>query len=202
MNRKEAESKLAVAEARRREAQERIEENAQRLARLEEERVDLLGDSAIAQRGVADFDAYLESIQEELAAIEVDEAHAAFKAAVRERDEALERAAEAVEGLVAAVNRIAAARESVCDTHRRLGTLDPAAPPLVPPEPKIFDEPWQDLAPLVESELDRRLESQIVEAAVQSPNLLVIDQLPEHLRELAWQRKRERKRDAARRTAT
>jgi hypothetical protein len=72
MDRSEVEAKLAAAEDRRREAEERLAQNLQRLEQLEEERAELLGASAIAKRGLADFDEYREQLHAQLAAIEVD----------------------------------------------------------------------------------------------------------------------------------
>jgi chromosome segregation ATPase len=197
MDRNEVEAKLAAAEDRRREAEERLAQNLQRLEQLEEERAELLGASAIAKRGLADFDEYREQLHAQLAAIEVDEARLAFEEALGGRDQALDRAAESLEDVVKAVAEVQAARQSVVETHRRLTKLDPAASRVVPSEPSTFEERWRDAAPLLESELNRKLEIEMINAAVRSPNSRAIDQLPEHLRELAQQRLRDVMRDQA-----
>jgi hypothetical protein len=199
VDRKEVEGQLVAAETRRREAQARLEQNAERLAQLEDERNRLLGDTAIAKRGVTDFAERVERLRQQLHAVEVDEARIALDAAVRVRDAALARGAEAAESLLAAIEQLTAARTNLAEAHRQLLTIDVTAPKLLPAEPSVYDEQWRALAPLVEVELGVRLDSELVEAAVRNPNPLVVNQLPEHLRELARQRKRDLQRELLRR---
>src|SRR3954452_18581683 len=117
MDRKDVEAQLVSAETRRREAQARLEQNADRLVQLEEERNRLLGDSAIAERGVADFDARVEQLQQQLHEVEANEARAALAAAVQVRDATLARCAEAAESLLAAIEQLTAARSTLAETH-------------------------------------------------------------------------------------
>ena len=200
MDRKDVEAKLAATEARRRAAEARLQENARRLQRLEEERSALLGDSTIAERSVADFESYQERLRAELAAIEVDEARASLSDAVRARDAALERAARTAAAVVAALDEVEGARTYVTETHHRLRSIDPTASADAPAEPTSFDEHWQIVAPMIERELGRRLESQMVEAAARSRNVTAIDDLPAHLREIARDRRRSLLRNPARTT--
>lgn len=187
VTRREIEQKLAAAERGRREAEERLRKNADRLAEVEQERAVVLGDSVLAQRAVADFDEHLARLAEELAAVELAEARTVFEQALEVRNQSFVEATKAAGQLVAALASIDEARAAVDEAHRRLRQLDHEPTPL-PPEPSIFEEPWHQLAPLVEAELGRRLESEAVEAVARSMNFLLIEDLPEHLRELARQR--------------
>jgi hypothetical protein len=187
VSRREIEQKFAAAQRGRLEAEERLRENEDRLAEVEHERAVVLGESAIAQRALADFDQHLERLAKELAAVELEETRASFERALEVRNQSFAAAAKAARQLVAALAAIDDAREAVDEAHRRLRKVDRKAAPL-PPEPSIFDEPWHELAPLVEAELGRRLESEAVEAVARSMNFRLIEDLPEHLRELARQR--------------
>jgi len=189
--RAEVEAKLVAAQTRRQEAEERLREHAERLQELEEERESLLGSSALARQALADLEEYEKRLQQELTALRIDELRAAFSESVRARDAALEHASLAVSEVAAAFERVDAARAELAERHRRLREVDPGAPRVVPPEPTDFRERWSAVAPLVEQELGRKLESELVEAAVRSPNVLAFQALPEHLRELAVQRRRD-----------
>jgi DNA repair ATPase RecN len=198
--RKEVEQKLAVLQARQQEAQARLNEAAERLAELDEERAVTLGEAQLAERHTVDLAEHLERLQQELAAAEVAEAEDALRDAARVRDAVLAEAAEAADRLATAIDAIATARASVRETEKRLRALDRSARTVVPPETNVFDERWRALAPMVEAELGVRLESELVEAAVRSGNHLSVKSLPDHLQELARQRQRDLMR--ARTTAT
>jgi hypothetical protein len=161
------------------------------LEELEREREALLGSSALAQQAVADLQEFEERLRQELVALRVGELRAAFAEAVRARDEALEQASLVVGEVAAAFARVDAARAELAESHRRLRELAPDTPRTLPPEPTEFRERWSAVAPLVEQQLGRKLESELVEAAVRSPNALAFQALPEHLRELAMQRRRD-----------
>jgi chromosome segregation ATPase len=190
-DRKHVETELANSAARQRAAQQQLEAAAERLAQMEEERTELLGQSAIAKQALADFETRQRELEAQLVAIEADEARIGLVEAIAQRDRLVERAADAVQGLVAALADVEEARGKVAEAFSRARALDPSTATALPPEPAIFREGWRALAPVVEAELGRRLEVELVEAAVRSPNMLVIEDLPEHLRELARQRKRE-----------
>jgi chromosome segregation ATPase len=199
MNREEIEGKLVVLDSRRRDAQERLERSAARLEELEQERASLLGDYHLAERAAADYTEHLERMQKELAAVEVSEARDAVRERVDARDAAIEKGAAAAAQLVAAFERLDRARADLRNAHQHLRAIDLEAPKGLPPEPQAFDEQWRGLAPMVEAELRVRLESELVEAAVRSPNTMVMRDLPEHLRELARQRKNDLRQAALRR---
>ena len=185
------EEKLSILEVRRREAEASLQESVDRLATLEDELAATLGKRKLAERQAADIDEYMERLHRELAAAKVAEARDAVKEAVRVRDVANAEASDAAAELGSAIERIASARDALQEAHKRLRNLDRQAPRTLPPEPCDFDERWRTLAPKVEAELGVRLETELVEAAARSNNYLMVEQLPEHLQELARQRKRD-----------
>lgn len=191
MDRAQVEARLADAEQRRREAESSLAEHTERLEKLEEERAELLGRSQLAKQHISDFDAHLTKLHADLAAIELEEARADFEAAVQHRDDAFRKAADVVDALAAAVEELGRARAQVAEAHRVVEHLDPEEQYAVPSEPSTFKDQWQEAEPLVEAELNASLDSRLVEEAVRNPNPLVIEQLPEHLRDLARRRKRE-----------
>jgi predicted nucleic acid-binding Zn-ribbon protein len=191
MDRAEAEAKLAEVAARREQAREVLGENARRLAALEEQRVELEGQTALAERAITDYEQYLERLQDELAAIKVGEARSALEAAVAARDRAARDAADAARNLRAAYEGLQAERQSVEAARRSLVALDPSSQTAVLPEEPEYADAWHDLAPRVKEELDIQLESELVDAAAKSGNVYEIDRLPEHLQILARERRRE-----------
>jgi predicted nucleic acid-binding Zn-ribbon protein len=191
MDRAEAEAKLAEVAARREQAREVLGENARRLAALEEQRVELEGQTALAERAITDYEQYLERLQDELAAIKVGEARSALEAAVAARDRAARDAADAARNLRAAYEGLQAERQSVEAARRSLVALDPSSRTAVLPEEPEYADAWHDLAPRVKEELDIQLESELVDAAAKSGNVYEIDRLPEHLQILARERRRE-----------
>lgn len=199
MDRREVESKLVNADARRREARERLEQNAARLAELDDERAALVGESRLAERAAADYEEHLTRLRAELAAVEVSEARAAVRGAIEARDARIAEAAAAVSEVLAALERTSSARAELQKAHHHLRTIDADAPKVLPPEPTVFDDRWQRLAPLIEAELGVRLESELLDAAARSANPRAIDDLPEHLRELARQRRNDLHRAALKR---
>jgi hypothetical protein len=191
VDRKEVERNLAATEKRSREVRARLEHNAARLTELEEERAALLGDSKLAERAAADYETRLHGLREELATVMVREAREEVQQAIRARDAAIAHGANAAAELAAGFQQLAKTRADLRKAHQRLRGIDPEAPRALPPEPAAFKEQWRAVAPMVEAELGVQLETEIVEAAVRSPNFLLIDELPVHLRELARQRKQD-----------
>jgi chromosome segregation ATPase len=198
VDRAEAEAKLAEIAARREQAREKVTENDRRLAALEEQRLELEGQTALARRAITDYEQYLDRLQEELVAIEIDEAHSVLAAAVAARDRAAKDAADAARNLRAAHDGLQANRQTVEEARRRLLSLDRSSKTVVPPEEPTYEAAWRELAPVVENELDVRLETEIVAAAAKSGNIHEIERLPEHLQVLARERRRELIRSRAR----
>jgi chromosome segregation ATPase len=191
MDKSEVEARIAAAEAERLNAEQRLRERTERLNDVEAERESLLGEIGLARQALADFQEYRERLRRELAEAELEEARAAVQEAVRLRDEELAGVSRAVVDLTAAVERADAARAALGETHRRLRTLDPQTPATPAPEPARLQEQWMRVASLVEAELRRARESELVEQAARSPDHRLIASLPEHLRSLAMQRKRD-----------
>lgn len=189
MGRAEAEAKLAAAQTRRREAEDQLRQHEERLEELEDERESLVGATALARQALSDLAEYERRLEQELTALRAEELRAAFSKAVRARDEALNRASIVVAELAESLERVDAARAELTKSQRRLEEAGVAQ--AIPPEPTRFRDRWSAIAPLVEAELGRRLEYELVEAAAQSPNRLAFQSLPEHLRELAIKRRRE-----------
>lgn len=189
--RSEIESTLASVVQRLKLSEERVRVLTDRLAAMQEEHDALLGEAALAKQESVDFQQYVDRLQEELAvAIRIEEAQASFQQVVDARDAALEQASLAVEQVAAALEHVDVVRESVAEAHAQLQSVYPDANP-IPAEPLDFRERWTAVAPLVEQALGRRLDSELIEAAARSGNHLVVKALPEHLRILAIQRRRE-----------
>jgi exonuclease SbcC len=191
VDRAEVEAKLATVAARRQETLERLEQQQERLARVEDERAAIEGDLILARRAVSDFENYEARLQEQLAAVEIEEARVAVEQAVATRNRAAEQAAAAAEGLRSAHDQLQRAREAVSEALSRLRELDRSARGSPPPEPVSFEEQWQQLAPLVEQELNVQLQAAAVAAAARSANHLDIERLPDYLQPLARERRRE-----------
>jgi chromosome segregation ATPase len=192
MNRHQVEEHIRALLARRAEAEEQLRQSEQRLAEVENEHKELEGAVKLARRAIADLDAHAEELKDELRVAAIEEAQIAAEQAVQARQAAAEEAADAARQLRSAYARLQRAREAVNDAHAALRDLGirPRAP--VQPEQTLFEDEWQSLAPLVENELNTRLESQIVAAAAASNNPFDIEALPEHLRALARARQSER----------
>jgi hypothetical protein len=93
-------------------------------------------------------------------------------------------------------------RGDVVDAVNALRRLRPPTRVQVSAEPDNFNKEWRSVAPLVEQELNRRLEGELVAQAARSSNPLDIDSLPAHLQALARERRMEmlqqRRREAPR----
>jgi chromosome segregation ATPase len=200
VGRSDAEAKLTAAQTRRREAEEQLRQQEERLGELEEERESLIGSTALARQALADLSEYEKRLEQELASLRLEELRVEFAQAVRARDGALERASLAVAELAEALDRVDNARAELLKSHRRLAEAGSGPSPAIPPEPTRFRDRWSAIAPLVEQELGRRLDYELVEAAARSSNRLAFQELPEHLRELAVQRRREVMQAANKRT--
>jgi hypothetical protein len=199
MTREELERKLLLAEASLRQAAERLEQAERRLVSVEEERAQILGESALAGRALADFEALVEQSRAELAAIEIREARDVLAEAVRARDRVIQSAATALDEAVATLEVIEQHRAAVAEAQRRLRSLDPDAPAAPPDEPDLLHEPWQRMIAAVRAEIDEELEADLVDAAARSQNPQAINSLPQHLRELALQRRQALLRESIRR---
>jgi chromosome segregation ATPase len=187
---------IASLEQSLRDAVAHTEEAEHQLDSLEERRAAAEGRLAIARRAATDYAARLEDRRQELARALEAEAQARLLEVVAARDEAANRAAEAIAQLIDAFERLDAARaataERAAETESRLGRrLE------VGPEPASFDQEWARLIDFVRARAQLSLEDELVEAAAASPLGHEIANLPEHLQVVARRRRDERMRAAS-----
>ena len=191
MNRHQVEEQIRALSARRAETEQQLRQSEQRLTEVENEHKELEGAVNLARRAMADLDAHAERLKDELRLAAIEEARDAVAKAVEARQTAAEEAADAVRQLRAAYDRLERARVAVGDAQAAVRNLGISRDPPVEPEQTLFEDEWQSLAPLVENELNTRLDAQIVAAAAGSGNPYDIDALPQHLQVLARARRRE-----------
>jgi hypothetical protein len=206
MAQSEIEQKLRAAEDRIRNATARLTESTARLAKAEEEllaveerRDKLAGEAVISRRAIADFERVLEQSHQELSALHIDLVRQTFDKAVEARDLALREAASALEWIRKAFEELDSRRAALERAERELRALDPESASSIPPEPGLLEAAWEGVVPLLRERLDDLLEHDLVEAASASLHPNAIEELPEHLRELARQRRSERIREGLQR---
>ena len=158
--------------------------NAERsLDELEGHRNEAAGRVAIARQAATNYAARLEECRQALA-------QARLLEAVGARDDAANRAAEAIAHLIASFERLDAARaataERVEETESHSGRRAE-----VGPEPVELEQEWTRLVDFVSSRAQLRLDDELVEAAASSPGGFEIDKLPEELRVIARRRRTE-----------
>ena len=116
---------------------------------------------------------------------------------MKDRHETAKSLAESAELLLdrlAALDRLREAARSAWATAESRGKavgkpLDPAAGAELEADPEVMRESWDRLSQEVRKRIDERFEDDLVEAAAHSPMGNAIRDLPEHLRELARQRR-------------
>jgi chromosome segregation ATPase len=191
--REEIERRLAAAETALEEAAARLDRTQKRLSDIDQERATIVGETEIARRALSDLEAEIARSREALSAAEVEEARAAVTEAAQRRDHVVHDAAAALSTAVDRLEQIERCRAAVVEAEKRLRRL--GAPsggaPVAPTEPDVLDEPWQRIVSVVKAKLNENLEIDIVDAAARSNAPSAIDALPEHLRVLAAQRRRE-----------
>ena len=111
--------------------------------------------------------------------------------AVGVRDDAGNRAAEAMAQLIVSFERLDAAREElaerVAEAESRLRRRIEVAP-----EPERLEQEWARLIDFVRTRAQLRLDDELVDTAASDPTGFQIRKLPEHLQGIARQRRRER----------
>lgn len=165
--------------------------NAERaLDELEGHRNEAAGRVAIARQAATNYAARLEERRQALAHALDAEAQARLLEAVGARDDAANRAAEAIAQLIASFERLDAARaetaERVEETESHSGRRAE-----VGPEPVELEQEWTRLIDLVSGRSQLRLDEELVEAAASSPGGFEIDKLPQELRAIARRRRTE-----------
>lgn len=202
----EIEQRVRAAEDRIRKTSAALAESTARLAKAEEEllaveerRGTLAGEAVISRRAIADFERALEQSHQELSGLHIDLARQTFDKAVEARDLALREAASALEWIRKVFEELDSRRAAVERAERELRALDSEAAFSTPPEPGLLEAAWEGVIPLLRERLDELLENDLVEAASASLRPNAIEELPEHLRELARQRRSERIREGLQR---
>jgi DNA repair exonuclease SbcCD ATPase subunit len=190
------EERIRKATARLAEATTQLAQADERLAEVEEERHTLAGEAAMNRRAIADLQQLLEESRQEVASLHVQEAHQTLDKAVEARDLAVREAASALEWIKTALQQLDERRAAVGQAENELRAIDPEPSITIAPEPELVDAAWDAVIPLVRARLEERLEIDLVEAAVASQRANAIDDLPQHLRELARQRRNQRLREA------
>jgi hypothetical protein len=160
------------------------------LDELEGHRIEAEGRLAIARQAATNYAGRLEERRQALAhAIEV-EVQARLLEAVGARDDTANRAAEAIAHLIASFERLDAAR---AETAERVEEAEPhlGRRAEVGPEPPELEQQWTRLIDFVSRRAELRLDDELIEAAASSPSGFEINKLPQELRVIARQRRRE-----------
>jgi DNA repair exonuclease SbcCD ATPase subunit len=194
MRRDDLEKRMQTLVERRAETERELREAEARLAEIEDERNELSGRLALRRRAVEDFAQYERQLRDDMAAVALEEAHAAVTAAIEARDVAVGDAAKKASELRSAHDLLEQRRRELVDAVDALRRLRPPSKVSVPAEPETFEEEWRSVVPLVEQELNRRLESELVAQAARSNNPLDIESLPAHLQALAKERRNQERR--------
>lgn len=186
---------IASLERELREAVKETETAQAALDDLEGHRNEIAGRLAMARQATVDYAERLEDRRQELARALEAEAKTKLLEAVGGRDEAANRAAEAIAQLISSLEELEAARaataERLAETESQLGRrLD------VESEPAKFEQEWNRLIDLIRTRAQLALDDELVEAAVSSPMGHEIENLPQHLQVIARRRRREWMRSA------
>jgi chromosome segregation ATPase len=160
------------------------------LDELEGRRNEAAGRVEIARQAVTNYGERLEERRHALARALEAEAQARLLEAVEARDDTANRAAEAILHLIASFERLDAARAA---TAERVAETEPhlRSRAEVGPEPEELEQEWTRLVDFVSRRAQLRLDDELVEAAASSPSGFEINKLPQELRVIARQRRRE-----------
>lgn len=146
------------------------------------------------QGNLTGYEARLAEKQAELAQAKRDEAAKAYEETVRAREEAAARMAQAANNVLFeldAYDQATRALQELIDDMRGAPGNGFVAPDLKE-EPEVLWEPWENLVAAVKLRINEKFENELVEAAASSVMGKAIEDLPEHLQELAHARRRER----------
>jgi chromosome segregation ATPase len=167
------------------------------VAALREEIEARLGRLSLTRRALADHQEAVEKKRSELDEKLADQARRLFEQVLQDRTAAGKAVAEAAEILLERLHDLdtldeearsawEAAQFRVSATGK---LLDPGAGDELEADPEVMRESWDRLSHEVRKRIDENFEHELVEAAAQSPMGHAIPNLPEHLRELARQRR-------------
>jgi chromosome segregation ATPase len=165
------------------------------LDELEGRRNEAAGRVEIARQAAINYGERLEERRQALARTLEAEAQARLLEAVEARDDAANRAAEAIAHLIASFERLDAARAATADL---VAETEPHLRPRaeVGPEPEELEQEWRRLVDFVGGRAQLLLDDELVEAAASSPGGFDIDKLPQDLQVIARRRRTERLRAA------
>ena len=186
----ELEREVAELSEALREAATREREYGQLLDELESRQTETVGRLALARQQVTDFEARLTARQADLEAARTEAAQATFERTIAGRDAATLAAAADINALLVKLNDLETWAEQLAEIKSSLGREGVSVE--IAAEPDEFVDAWRTLSQFVRSKLEEKLEDELLEAAIRSANATAaIARLPEHLQELARQRRRE-----------
>jgi chromosome segregation ATPase len=167
------------------------------LDELEGRRNEAAGRVEIARQAATNYAERLEERRQALARALEAEAQARLLEAVEARDDAANRAAEAIVHLIASFERLDAAREATAERVAETGAQKRRRAE-VEPEPEELEQEWTRLIDFVSGRAQLLLDDELVDAAASSPGGHDIDKLPQDLQVVARRRRTERLRAANR----
>jgi chromosome segregation ATPase len=156
------------------------------------------GRLSLTRRALADHEESVENKRAQLDEAMAEQARQVFEQVLQSRTKAEESLAEAAEVLLERLAALDGLREEARSAWataqvraKAVGKpLDPVAgAELEADETEVMRESWDRLSQEVRKRIDERFEDDLVEAAARSPMGNAIRDLPEHLRELARQRR-------------
>ena len=149
------------------------------------------------RRALADHQESVEKKRVQLDEQMAEQARRVFEQVLQNRTEAGKSVAEAAEVLLERLAALDGLREEARSAWaaaqvraKAVGKqLDPAAGAEMEADPDVMRESWDRLSQEVRKRIDEHFEDDLVEAAARSPMGRAISDLPEHLRQLARQRR-------------
>ena len=167
------------------------------VAALSAEIVARQGRLSLTRRALADHEESVENKRAQLDEAMAEQARQVFEQVLQNRTKAEESVAEAAELLLKRLAALDGLREEARSAWaaaqvraKAVGKpLDAAAGAELEADPEAMGESWDRLSQEVRKRIDERFEDDLVEAAARSPMGNAIRDLPEHLRELARQRR-------------
>ena len=155
------------------------------------------GRLSLTRRALADHKESVEKKRSQLDEAMAEQARQVFEQVLQNRTKAEESVAEAAELVLQRLAALDGLREEARSAWaaaqvraKAVGKpLDPAAGAELEADPEVMRESWDRLSQEVRKRIDERFEDDLVEAAARSPMGNAIRDLPEHLRELARQKR-------------
>jgi hypothetical protein len=161
---------------------------------LEAQLLELKDRLGSTQGNLTGYEARLAEKQAELAQAKRDEAAKAYEETVRAREEAAARVAQAAKNVLSELDAYEQATQALQELidDMRGGPGNGFVAPDLKEQPEVLRESWERLVAVVKLRINEQFENELVEAAASSLMGKAIEDLPEHLQELAHARRRER----------